>query len=327
MKAQQKQHTNTPPRPWVGIRNISDYSSFGVLLKERTVENEVFRRGFQGQEHDDEVKGDGNSVNFKYRMYDPRVGRFFARDPLSSKYPFNSTYAFSENRVLDAVELEGLEAFFIHGTSDGPSMWTRDKEVKSNMKALMGLTNSKTMDAGFSWEDKSIFFADEGTAYPLNTSDDREIAAENLVNYIIKNKKSGEEITLIGMSHGANVAIQAAEMLQEKHGIKVNIISVNAPSYNWGPEDPEGNKGINDMISFWDKGDNVAGGLSVLTDNFYGPYSQDYYDTDAQTKTTNVEIKSNQPTGEKCHNSMYYDADIIQETIVSKKVEKLEPIK
>jgi hypothetical protein len=40
----------------------------------------------------------------------------------------------------------------------------------------------------------------------------------------------------IGMSHGANVTIQAAEMLQEKHGIKVNIISVNALSYNWGPE-------------------------------------------------------------------------------------------
>lgn len=278
---------------------------------------------------DDEIKGEGNSVNYKYRMHDPRIGRFFTLDPLASKYPWNSPYAFSENRVLDAIELEGLEAFFIHGTSDGSSMWTRDKEVKSNMESLMGLTNSKTMDSGFSWEDKTDWYeiAESGTAYPLNTSYDREIAAENLVEYIIKNRKDGEEITLIGMSHGGNVAIQAAEMLEEKHGIKVNIITVNTPSYNWGPEDPEGNKGINDMISFWDKGDNVAGGLSVLTDNFYGPYSQDYYDQDAQTKTTNVEIKSNQPTGEKAHNSIYYDANIIQETIKSKKVEKLEPVK
>ncbi|PWH86022.1 RHS repeat-associated core domain-containing protein [Brumimicrobium oceani] len=68
-----------------------------------------YRYGFQGQEMDDEVKGEGNSVNYKYRMHDPRVGRFFSVDPLASKYPFYSPYAFSGNRVLDAVELEGLE--------------------------------------------------------------------------------------------------------------------------------------------------------------------------------------------------------------------------
>ena len=48
-------------------------------------------------------------MNFEYRMHDPRAGRFFAVDPLFRKYPHNSPYAFSENRVIDAVELEGLE--------------------------------------------------------------------------------------------------------------------------------------------------------------------------------------------------------------------------
>ena len=42
-------------------------------------------------------------------MHDPRVGRFFATDPLEGKYPWNSPYAFSENRVIDKIELEGLE--------------------------------------------------------------------------------------------------------------------------------------------------------------------------------------------------------------------------
>ncbi len=64
---------------------------------------------FQGQERDDEVKGNGNSVNYTFRMHDPRVGRFFAVDPLTKKYPYNSSYAFSENRLIDGVELEGLE--------------------------------------------------------------------------------------------------------------------------------------------------------------------------------------------------------------------------
>jgi len=42
-------------------------------------------------------------------MHDTRIGRFFAVDPLAGSYPHNSPYAFSENRVIDAVELEGLE--------------------------------------------------------------------------------------------------------------------------------------------------------------------------------------------------------------------------
>ncbi|CAM4042353.1 MULTISPECIES: hypothetical protein [Flavobacterium] len=46
-------------------------------------------------------------------MHDPRVGRFFAVDPLFRDYPHNSTYAFSENRVVDAVELEGLEKLIV----------------------------------------------------------------------------------------------------------------------------------------------------------------------------------------------------------------------
>jgi RHS repeat-associated protein len=68
-----------------------------------------YRYGFQGQEKDNEVKGEGNSMNYSFRMHDPRVGRFFAVDPLTAKYPWNSSYAFSENRVLDGIELEGKE--------------------------------------------------------------------------------------------------------------------------------------------------------------------------------------------------------------------------
>src|SRR5690554_5541660 len=66
-----------------------------------------YRYSFQGQEHDDEIKGKGNSVNYKYRMHDPRVGRFFATDPLEASYPWNSPYAFSENRVIDGIEQIG----------------------------------------------------------------------------------------------------------------------------------------------------------------------------------------------------------------------------
>lgn len=71
-----------------------------------------YRYGFQNQEKDDEVKGAGNNVNYTYRMHDPRIGRFFAVDPLVSDYPWNSPYVFSENVVIHMIELEGLEMHY-----------------------------------------------------------------------------------------------------------------------------------------------------------------------------------------------------------------------
>ena len=65
--------------------------------------------GFQGQEAENEIWGEGNASFYKYRISDNRLGRFFAVDPLAPQYPHNSPYAFSENRVIDGVELEGLE--------------------------------------------------------------------------------------------------------------------------------------------------------------------------------------------------------------------------
>ena len=83
-----------------------------MLVPNRNFQSPEYRYGFQGQEKDDEVKGNGNSLNYKFRMHDPRIGRFFAVDPLSQSYPWNSSYAFSENRVIDGIELEGLEVTF-----------------------------------------------------------------------------------------------------------------------------------------------------------------------------------------------------------------------
>ncbi len=80
-----------------------------MLVPNRHGSADSYRYGFQGQEMDNEIKGEGNSLNYTFRMHDPRIGRFFAPDPLEKSYAFNSPYAFGENRVIDGVELEGLE--------------------------------------------------------------------------------------------------------------------------------------------------------------------------------------------------------------------------
>jgi RHS repeat-associated protein len=87
----------------------NDYFPFGSQMLERSFSSGVYRFGFNGQEMDDEIKGGGNSLEFKFRIYDSRLGRFLSVDPLSPEYPWNSTYAFAENDVIRAVDLGGKE--------------------------------------------------------------------------------------------------------------------------------------------------------------------------------------------------------------------------
>jgi RHS repeat-associated protein len=100
---------------------------------------------FQAQEMDDEIKGEGNSVNYKYRMHDPRLGRFFSVDPLASKYPHNGTYNFSENRVIDGLELEGLE--WTSSTEGVSTSWTLKIKVLNSSKVSTDAQFKATLES------------------------------------------------------------------------------------------------------------------------------------------------------------------------------------
>ena len=68
-----------------------------------------YRYGFNGKENDNEVKGTGNQQDYGMRIYDPRLGKFLSVDPLYREFPWNSTYAFSENEPIACIDLDGLE--------------------------------------------------------------------------------------------------------------------------------------------------------------------------------------------------------------------------
>lgn len=92
--------------------------------------------GFQGQEEDDDISGEGNSLNYEYRMHNPRLGRFFSIDPLFKDYPHNSPYAFSENVVINAIELEGLENVYVYAWNKKKGEWVKKytyTDVKSDV--------------------------------------------------------------------------------------------------------------------------------------------------------------------------------------------------
>jgi RHS repeat-associated protein len=77
-----------------------------IPREEKTVfgTNSLYNYKFQEQELQET-----GFYSFKWRQYMPDVGRFFNIDPLSEKYAYQSHYNFSENRVIDGRELEGLE--------------------------------------------------------------------------------------------------------------------------------------------------------------------------------------------------------------------------
>ena len=81
------------------MAGISSHASGKMQNKDKT---------FQGQKFDDDLGI--NYDEFKWRNHDPQIGRFIEIDPLSEKYVYNSTYAFSENKVIGHIELEGLES-------------------------------------------------------------------------------------------------------------------------------------------------------------------------------------------------------------------------
>jgi len=104
---------------------------------------------FQGQQIDDDLGL--NWLQFKWRNYDPQIGRFVEIDPLSDKYVYNSTYAFSENQVTGHIELEGLEK--IPFNSDKSSSTKPEKErtllsSSTNLSYKLGLTSTSKFDAG-----------------------------------------------------------------------------------------------------------------------------------------------------------------------------------
>lgn len=97
------------------IRVAQDYSPFGVTLSGRNFTvDERYRYGFQNQEVDPEINGQGNSYDFGARMYNPRVGRFLSIDPKAYNFSGQSPYIISSNSPIQAIDINGEYSVIAH---------------------------------------------------------------------------------------------------------------------------------------------------------------------------------------------------------------------
>ena len=80
-----------------------------MLLPNRHANTPDYRYGFNGKEMDKEVKGEGLQIDYGFRIYDPRLGKFLSLDPLLKEYPWYTPYQFAGNTPIQAIDLDGLE--------------------------------------------------------------------------------------------------------------------------------------------------------------------------------------------------------------------------
>lgn len=80
----------------------------------------VYLYSFNGAERDDEIKGAGNSLNFTFRIYNPRLGRWLSIDPLASVQPAWSPYHFGANNPIWNIDIDGLIPYPITVRSFAP---------------------------------------------------------------------------------------------------------------------------------------------------------------------------------------------------------------
>ena len=144
----------------VGIRTCSDYSPFGVELDGRTVSG-GYRYGFQNQEKDDEIMGEGNSYTAEYWEYDSRLGRRWNLDPIIKEH--ESSFASFSNNPIWFKDPNGADTTFFQaetGTYDKKAKEEFDKaksEVEnlvSNQKELIANIRKKGIEKN--WSEKKL---------------------------------------------------------------------------------------------------------------------------------------------------------------------------
>ncbi len=123
-----------------------DYYPFGSLMPNRSYAASgagTYRFGFNGKENDNEVKGEGDQIDYGMRVYDPRIARFFSIDPLTKQFPWYSPYQFAGNKPIIALDLDGKEEVIVvnkysNGKQDGPqkTYTNKDAEFKSLVQNL-----------------------------------------------------------------------------------------------------------------------------------------------------------------------------------------------
>jgi hypothetical protein len=179
-------------------------------------------------------------------MYDSRLGRWLACDPLARKYSGWSPYNFVMNTPISAVDPDGKRVYFIAGAGNDADGWNYSARFQGIWAHVFGWKNAGANDFKRIHASHGKFgdmtFVDmfrnsqaTGNAQTgvIKAMSDKQIrkAVNDIVTDLTKNPlKEGEQLNLTGYSYGAVAQAHIAVALAEK-GYKVdNLILIGSPT-------------------------------------------------------------------------------------------------
>ncbi|MXP12531.1 hypothetical protein [Apibacter sp. B3239] len=181
------------------------------------------------------------------RYYNPRESVWLSTDPLSGYNPNNetehyidgqhnggvyndknlNTYGYTYQSPVKWLDPNGKQVVAVHGTWSDPSTWKNQigySGILGSVQKVFGTKSTRVSDFDFQWSGG-------------NYSSLRTIAAKELVSRVLlqreKNSMTSEEpVTIVGHSHGGNVAIEAINLMvgmDEFKDVEINLLTINTP--------------------------------------------------------------------------------------------------
>jgi pimeloyl-ACP methyl ester carboxylesterase len=176
-------------------------------------------------------------------------------DPLAHKYPSMSSFVFTGNNPINAIDPDGRDIIPVHGTWSNLRTWKNLNGIKTASNNLFG---DNVLGKSYGWSG-------------ANYAESRTKAALGLINHVRKQMQSetfNGEITLVGHSHGGIVSIEALNMMAEMKefdNVQLNLLTINTPVRDdyqlsekatgrvnhvnvYDPKDPVQSNGGNSMV-------------------------------------------------------------------------------
>jgi hypothetical protein len=132
-------------------------------------------------------------------------------------------------RIVDWDEYVHRKVFYIHGTTSSPERWKTWPKTVGVLNEIALPMPREIQDTGYDWSDLATL---------TNTLKDRWEAChrkgdKGLVDYVTARAEQGDEIALVGHSHGGNLAIMAADRLASLGKFsKIYLLTVATPVFN-----------------------------------------------------------------------------------------------
>ncbi len=132
------------------VVTANDYYPFGMTMPGRKYNqaNAKYRYGFNGKENDNDVKGEGNQLDYGARILDTRLGRFLSVDPLAKQFAYYSPYQSTGNSPIRFIDLDGQEP-------------TSPPEFLKNIRLTHDLDKGNTVDGYFDPNDRLHYISVE----------------------------------------------------------------------------------------------------------------------------------------------------------------------